>query len=154
MKGPKPQPTAARFWRYVKLVPRACWLWTGGRTRGGYGAFRTSQPRRTVRAHRMAWELLWGPIPEGKCVLHKCDTPLCVRPSHLFLGTVQENTDDMIAKGRGAKGERMNMGKITEQAVREIRASREPLKVLAARYGIHPVHAGLIRRGKSWRHVK
>lgn len=93
-----------RFWSKVnKHGPRAgrlgrCWLWMGGCTQSGYGRF--SIHSRMHRAHRVAWELTNGPIPEGICVLHRCDNPPCVRPSHLWLGTAADNQRDCVIKGR------------------------------------------------------
>jgi len=74
-----------------------CWLWTASLV-CGYGSFRFNG--RTHRAHRLSWILQHGAIPSGKHVLHKCDTPACVNPSHLFLGGQLENMRDMVAKGR------------------------------------------------------
>lgn len=109
MAGPKTGPTAARplperFWEKVyKGEGEACWEWLGTRTRG-YGMVWTRPPgvRRghMVLAHRVAWELANGAIPDGMDVLHRCDNPQCVRESHLFLGTHQDNMTDMVAKGR------------------------------------------------------
>ncbi|NUQ92859.1 MAG: HNH endonuclease [Gemmatimonadaceae bacterium] len=89
---------ATRFWQKVEKT-ETCWLWTGAR----YSATRYGQvilPGRVVRgAHRVAWELTHGPIPDGLFVCHRCDNKQCVRPDHLFLGTPKDNTHDMIAKG-------------------------------------------------------
>jgi hypothetical protein len=97
----------ARFWRHVH--PEAlsgCWLWHGAVTgRGDYGrTILGARKGRTRPAHRVAYELTRGPIPEGMCVCHACDVPLCVNPEHLFLGTQADNVADMVAKGRVAKG--------------------------------------------------
>lgn len=86
-----------RFWSHVQRSD-GCWLWTAGRNRGGYGNFWFDE--RTVTASRMAWELVIGPIPKGACVLHQCDTPACVRPDHLFLGSLTDNAQDMLRKHR------------------------------------------------------
>lgn len=93
-----------RFWSKVLILSDlfSCWEWIGGRddrNRQGYGKF--SLRGRLTGAHRVAFELCYGAIPEGLQVLHHCDNRPCVRPEHLFLGTPKDNTDDMWAKGRG-----------------------------------------------------
>ena len=101
----KRAPVEVRFWRQVEKS-EGCWLWIGHRQPSGYG--RMTVPvgggHRKVRAHRVAWELHNGPIPDGMQVCHRCDNPPCVRPEHLFLGTSQDNTNDKIAKGRRRTG--------------------------------------------------
>jgi len=87
-----------RFWAKVQKTA-TCWLWTGTRTRQGYGQFAVDK-RTRASAHRMAYELTHGPIPEGLDVLHKCDNPPCCNPEHLFLGTHQDNMIDAVHKGR------------------------------------------------------
>ena len=80
-----------------------CWNWTGS-TRNGYGQIGRNFTK--LYTHRLVWQLAYGDIPEGKCVLHHCDNKCCVRPSHLFIGTRKDNTHDMIKKGRcGRKGD-------------------------------------------------
>lgn len=88
-----------RFWSKVSCS-EGCWLWTGAKTEKGYGVFGIG--KETDKAHRIAWRLSYGPIPKCIFVLHKCDTPACVRPEHLFLGTNQDNVNDMIRKGRNS----------------------------------------------------
>src|SRR3989304_7134143 len=89
------------FWKHVDKSSD-CWIWKGC-TAQGYG-FPRLHGNGHVRAHRLAWELTYGLIPQGKWVLHHCDNPPCVRPDHLFLGTVQDNMRDAALKGRMPKG--------------------------------------------------
>ena len=96
-----------RFWAKVDRSggPDACWPWTAGRYRAGYGHFRING--KMERAHRVAWVLLRGPIPEGQDVLHTCDSPPCCNAErHHFLGTDLDNAADRVAKGRSATGAR------------------------------------------------
>lgn len=86
-----------RFWNKVNKT-EACWEWTAAIDPGGYGAFKVDGKK--VNSHRFSWNLHFGSLPEGMLVCHTCDNRLCVRPDHLFLGSHQENHDDMVNKGR------------------------------------------------------
>jgi len=93
-----------RFWAKVyKKAKGGCWEWTAAKKDTGYGVFWVPKQRRLFGAHRIAWMLNNGEIPVGKLVLHKCDNPACINPSHLFLGNQQDNITDMWNKGRGSK---------------------------------------------------
>lgn len=99
-----------RFWEKVdRKGPNDCWLWTAAKFKKtdrqmGYGRFDGSGP--FTYAHRSAWILTNGPIPDGKLVMHTCDVPLCCNPAHLKLGTHEDNMRDMHAKGRYMMGRR------------------------------------------------
>jgi len=95
----KRRPIEVRFHEaYTRKGEDECWLWEKSNSAKGYGQIRKNGKMTT--AHRVAWELHNGPIPDGMCVLHKCDEPICVNPNHLFLGTLKDNFDDAVAKGR------------------------------------------------------
>lgn len=130
-----------RFWSKVDKSGD-CWEWTACRTRAGYGQFKSDG--RLHRAHRLAWALTNGPIPEGKHVLHRCDNPGCVNPDHLFLGSHQDNMDDMSNKGRRKNPGRSRIvdpeteSKIRSEFVPGAKRGPGALSVVAARYGIPP----------------
>lgn len=104
----KPMNQMTRLKNNIALTDQGCWQWTKNKDRLGYGRLKISLGTRllfkTSSAHRFAWELIVGEIPEGMCVLHKCDNRACCNPDHLFLGTQQDNMQDMHKKGRGPKG--------------------------------------------------
>lgn len=93
-----------RFWRFTRKSDVSCWVWTGVLWKDGYGRIRPGTGKQYVSAHRFSWELHYGHIRDGLCVLHRCDNPACVNPAHLFLGTNRDNIDDMMNKGRSCKG--------------------------------------------------
>lgn len=95
-------PFKERFEKHFNKVSNSCWLWTSGKTKFGYGTLRNNLGKQE-RAHRIAYALYVGEIPDGLLVLHKCDVPACVNPEHLFLGTYKDNSVDMINKGRGGQ---------------------------------------------------
>lgn len=99
-----------------------CWLWSGYDV-SGYGRTRFGARCNRVLVHRLIFETVVGPIPEGMCVCHRCDNPSCCNPDHLFLGTLSDNTQDMLAKGRGGhkSGERNPTSVLTDAEVRMIR---------------------------------
>ena len=150
---------AARFWAKVrKKSPDECWEWQGKRRADGYGTLL----RRSVRAHRVAWELTNGPIPPALDVCHKCDNPGCVNPSHLFVGTAKDNLQDASAKGR-LKGRRVlrgsshGMAKLNEINVHEVRRLHMQgwsFTKIGAFFRISPATAHRAATGRSWRHLE
>ncbi len=145
---------ADRLWKRV-VKTDTCWLWTGYKQKG-YGRMSKDYPYTGalgVLTHRVSWELANGPIPEGLCVLHKCDNPSCVNPDHLFLGTRIDNSNDKVSKGRHVRGEKIARSKLTEPDVLAIRASKERAVVLAARYGIDRRIISYIKTRATWKHI-
>jgi HNH endonuclease len=136
-----------------------CREWRGAHTMKGYGKRKIAGQQWLV--HRWVWTQMHGPIPEGLNVLHHCDNPPCYLLDHLFLGTTQDNHDDMVAKGRAVTppivrhyGEANGMTTLTIAQVAEIRAALaagEVQRRIAERYGVAPATITRIKRGKVWR---
>ena len=149
--------------KYVKAD--GCWEWTAGKQHG-YGHFKVPIPpserldaaRQTKwQAHRLAWEIHVGPIPDGLFVLHSCDNPGCVNPDHLFLGTQADNMDDCKAKGRKAVGAGHGNSNLTEQEVLSIRREYSgggiSKAALGRKYGIGTPGVRKIIKRENWAHV-
>ena len=144
-----------RFWNKVQKGD-GCWEWTACRNPSGYGMI-IDDERRTRLSHRIAWQLTNGPIPQGVCVLHRCDNPPCCNPGHLFLGARLDNNVDRAAKGRGSKGMCIHTAKLTEENVMDIihafGSGARPSDV-AREWGISHPTAKAIMRGTSWKHIQ
>ena len=131
----------AHFWTRVgPPKEKGCREWLGGLDgRKHYGCLGFNG--RIDKAHRVSYFITYGSL-NGLCVLHKCDNMICVEPTHLFLGTQEENIKDMVEKGRQASacGEKHGMSKLTSVSVDEIREHRKngiPVKEIAVKYGVH-----------------
>ncbi len=149
--------TAFEFWlRVEQRNPDQCWLWSGSKTKDGYGQF--GGRRRRVYAHRFSWELHNGPIPKGMNILHECDQTNCVNPNHLFLGTQADNVRDMIKKSRQAVGEQLPQSILSESDVKEIRRLHATNRFSLSRLGkmFNTVHTNIwhIVNRRSWSHVE
>lgn len=151
------------FWFRVEIGrPEDCWLWTGTRDADGYGHFPIN--RRTVRASRYSLSRVIGRIPRGQLACHHCDNPPCVNPAHLFAGSVKDNADDMVRKGRGKwfalpsppRGEANMNARNTEADIMAIRAeyaAGRTMYSIAKERGMCRDTVRQIVQRRTWRHV-
>lgn len=150
---------AHSFWtNCIAKEPNECWEWKSCTHKGGYGLL--TYRSKMYLAHRISWQIHFGPIPKGMFVLHKCDNPVCTNPNHLFLGTQADNMKDMFAKGRGnpghIQGEKVGTSKLTEKQVLEIRAkhaSGQSTRSLMAEYNFSKSGIEHIVARRTWKHV-
>lgn len=144
-------------------TPDGCHPWTAGivspnrpRASYGYGSF-CDERGKTTKAHLWGYRHYIGPIPAGYQVRHTCDNPPCQNPAHWILGTSQENSDDMMSRGRSILGERQRTAKLSDSAVRSIReryaAGGITQQTLADEYGVHQTAIGFVVRRAHWKHV-
>lgn len=141
-------PRIDRFLAKVAPQPSGCWIWTAAKSPKGYGVFsKEGDPSRAEAAHRASFKMFYGPIPEGMLVCHTCDTPSCVHPRHLFLGTPADNTADMVKKWR-------TKSKLTPEKVIAIRNDPEPSRAVARKYGLTKGSVLNIRNRKTFAHVE
>lgn len=133
-----------------------CWLWLGAVNSAGYGQLRGDG--RAYYAHRMSYEVYRGDIPAGLVVRHKCDNPLCANPDHLELGTMSDNTQDMLRRGRHhttpTRGDFHYNSKLTSEDVRFIRSDPRGASELGRILGVDTSTITDVRKGRTWRHVQ
>ncbi len=133
-----------------------CWIYS---VIDCYGYGRLKINGKVVRAHRYSYELHNGEIPDNMMICHSCDTPSCVRPSHLFIGTAKDNIQDMINKGRKnvLKGEEYRHSKLTEEQVIQIRllTAGEDIsqEMIGNQFGVSRRMVNKIKNGKAWKHI-
>jgi hypothetical protein len=147
---------ADSFWAKVNMGrPDECWNWKGYVHPSGYG--RIVIQHKFKLAHRIAYSLKYGEIPDGLHVCHKCDNRLCCNYNHHFLGTNADNQADRDAKGRQTKGEKIGASKLVTSQVYEIRklyaTGKYSRNDLAAQFQVTRVNIGLIVTGRAWKHL-
>lgn len=142
-----------RFWNRVNRTPLGCWTWNRSTNSGGYGKMEVAG--RTVFAHRISAKLTLPDFSHELCVCHTCDNPPCVRPSHLFMGTYQDNRMDASRKGK-QRGDTHWKARLTESAVREIRslyATGSKQTELAVRFNVTQTNISNVVLRKSWAYL-
>lgn len=149
-------PFLDRFWSAVKKTEH-CWEWTGYTGSTGYGSIK--RDGRLLSAHRVSWEIHYGPIPAGLWALHRSDNRCCVRPDHLFLGTPADNHADMDAKGRrgvvfGEGCYNAKLSNLKVLAARQLLSAGISQSVIAAKLDVCQNTISKINLGLSWKHVR
>lgn len=157
----RPIPPETRFWERTYKTHN-CWFWIGYVAPDGYGRIGLN-PRigkSYMTAHRFSWRLHNGEISNALHVCHTCDTPTCVRPDHLFLGTQADNSADMAAKGHGsgnrARGSSVGISRLTEKdipIIRELKSHGSLIKDIACRFSVDPSTISVVLSGRTWKHV-
>ena len=156
-----PELLLQRLMNHIDGTPKnQCWEWQGSRGKASHG--QTWAYSKHILAHRLSYLLHKGPIPEGLLVCHSCDNPPCINPKHLFLGTFQDNIDDMMKKGRHAKikGLRGSTNGNSKLNNKQVKAIKKKLKdgvtilKLAKEFKVSRMLLYYIRDGKQWTHIK
>ena len=148
--------------KYIPEPNSGCWLWVGATGTYGYGNVTVKQE--SIQAHRLSYLLFKGKIPKGMWVLHKCDVRLCVNPNHLFIGTRQDNMDDMVKKNRQfcgerpyAKGSKNTQSKLTEKKVIKVRkmykSSNFTMKELSEKFYVSKSVIHAVIHYITWKHI-
>jgi hypothetical protein len=154
----KKEPFEVRFWKMVSKPTdeNGCWIWKGSTRPWGYGHLGSEKGKhpKMVKAHRAAYTICVGPIPDGMFVCHHCDNPACVNPAHLFIGTPKDGLH--VHPERAARGERNGAAKLNEHQVIEIRTLYAQggitFRSLARQYGVCKSTIGYVIH-RYWKHV-
>lgn len=150
--GQIPDAALPRFWASIQTGD-GCWIWKGNLDTKGYGKFRTGG--QSLRATRAMYALVKGKVPADRVVCHTCDTPACCNPAHLWLGTIADNSRDMVQKGRSSRriGSANTRCRLTVDQVRAIRGDHRQSAAIARSYGVARTTIRDIRLGRTWSSV-
>ena len=143
---------------FEKCVIRkdGCWDWKG-KSEKGYAKMTCRKALGANLGHRASWIIHHGKIPEALSVLHRCDNPICTNPEHLWLGTNEDNVNDMLSKSRNPIGSKVGTAKLSEENVISIKkdlAHGVECIAIARKYHVTPQAIHLIKNGKNWKHVE
>lgn len=147
--------TTALFWSKVRVPDSRsdCWEWTSTLNDNGYGRFSTDGGK--TAAHRFAYELMHGPIPDGLHIRHMCHNRKCCNPTHLLVGTPKDNARDALEAGRFSRGAVNGNAKLDADAIAYIRSNPDKMRgyQLAEKFGVSRATISGIKNGRVWRHV-
>lgn len=150
---PRTEPLRDRFFAKIRRDPSGCIVWTGSLNSDGYGQIKAERSRALKLATHVSWFLKYGVWPNGS-LMHSCDRPACVKPSHLSKGTQKQNMEDKVKKGRQLKGEQIEQSKLTEDQVREIRRlcveTSLTYKEIGKIYGLTHVNIWMVHKRRAW----
>lgn len=153
----------------TKITESGCWIWMCGEDKDGYGQF--SLQNKNIRAHRASWMVHVGDIPQGMCVMHRCDIPACINPHHLRLGTNAENTKDKMDKGRhrpasgdahylrrkpdARAGDKSPSAKLSSAQTEQVKKllGVKPQTEIAKMFGVSRTCISAISTGRNWKHL-
>lgn len=145
----------SRFYEKILITDKnGCMRWIAGKFPNGYGCFKLNG--KSVGAHRLSYQIHKGDIPPEMCICHKCDNKWCVNPLHLFIGTINDNVQDKVKKGRSVFGSKNGRTKLTEKDVIEIRKEiNEGIdqRIIAKKYKIGQTTVSHIKQNQTWRHI-
>jgi hypothetical protein len=154
---PRKESLEERLWNHVDRSggPDACWPFVGWKV-NGYG--KIGMGEKVLGAHRVAYQVTNGTIPEGQCVCHRCDNPACCNPAHLFLGTIADNVEDCVSKGRrhyalGIDNHRKKLNPDSVREIRRLRAEGKTLQSLANAYGVSTTAITLVCNRRNWAYI-
>lgn len=135
---------------------KGCWRWKDSLDKNGY-AYIYAGKNKHYKAHRLSYEMYKGDIPQGFLVCHSCDNPTCTNPEHLWLGSIKENSEDSVKKGRSCHGESRPLAKLKDSDIPEIRKMLSlgvTKAFLSRKYGVSFMAISLVGQGKTWKHVQ